>query len=144
MRVGGHGARQVTECAVSWHGITIEEVADELGVTLSTARSYATHARRAGWLHAGAVPRLVDLGARWEPDWEAAKTLRGVQQRIYRRICLHYACEMPARRENLQGFSDQQVRDAVYALREKGLVQPLGVLYATEAGHRAAIANTAA
>ncbi len=144
MRTGGHGAAQVVQCAVSWPGITSQEVAEELSLAVSTVRSYAVHARRAGWLHAGAVPRLVDHGAVWAPDWRAADELVGIQQRVYRRLCLHYSCEIPARRENLQGFTDAQLRRALYHLRTRGLVQPCETFHATEAGERFAYAMVGA
>ncbi len=144
MRTGGHGAAQVVQCAVSWPGITSQEVAEELGLAISSVRSYAVHARRAGWLHAGAVPRLVDHGAVWLADWRAAADLVGIEERVYRRVCLHYTYEIPARRENLQGFTDAQLRDALYRLRSRGLVQPCETLHATEAGEQYAYAMVGA
>lgn len=145
-RIGGKGARNVLDVVVSWPGITVHEVADELGVTLSTARTYVTHARRAGWMHAGAVPRLVDIGARFEPDWNAAKSTCYLYAAVYRRICRRYTCDLSSRREDLleYGWSGRQLTDAVYRLREIGAVQPRGNLYATDAGQRVAFARGAA
>ncbi len=80
----------------------------------------------------------------WLADWRAAADLVGIEERVYRRVCLHYTYEIPARRENLQGFTDAQLRDALYRLRSRGLVQPCETLHATEAGERYAYAMVGA
>lgn len=133
-------ARDVLDVVVSWPGITRDEVGEELGLAQSTVRAGIAHARRRDWLRSGAIPRLVDLGARWEPDWLAATGHPFRHVAIYRRICRRWVCQLPCRREDLRpyGWTDQQLRDSLYRLRQRGLVVPVDVLYPTDVGVRVA------
>lgn len=140
-RTGGHGARNVLDVVVSWPGITPPEVAEELGLAMATTRTYIVCARRAGWLHSGAVPRLIDCGDRWEPDYMAADLWLGRDCAIYRKICRLHAAQLPARREDInagEGWDRMHVIRAVYRLRQAGLLQPRAKLFATDSGERIA------
>jgi phage protein U len=140
--MGDGGPRAVLDCAVSWPGIRIDEVAAELSVRPSTVSRYAREARRAGWLRVGVVPRLVDVEGRLVPDWAAGRAQADALDRAaFARVCLHYVAGLPARRGNMRGarWTDGRLRRALSRMRASGLVAPIGALYPTPEGKRLAL-----
>lgn len=125
----------LVDVAVSWPGLTIQEAADELSVSLPTVKSYAAAGRRWGVLWSGYVPRLVDLPEGLVPDVLGARVSPFVRQ-VHTRIAGSWVLDSPVRLRDLcaEGMPRRATIDALERLRILGAVMPAGTLYATRDG----------
>jgi hypothetical protein len=126
----------LVDVAISWPGVTTSAAAVELQISVISAKSYASAARRLGLLWSGYVPRLVDTPEGLAP-FDARVRMSEPLRRVYGRICRSWMLEDPIRLGDLtrEGLRRTQANDYTTRLRALGLLAPPGALYATRDGY---------
>lgn len=128
--------RDLVDVAVSWPGISTADAAAELQVSVSSAKTYASAARRHGWIWAGYAPRLEDTPDGLQP-FDARVSMSPALRQVYDRICRSWMLQQPLRLHDLtrSGLRRSQANDYTTRLRALGLVAPPGALFATPDGY---------